>query len=396
MLVLWGMASRKIVFLVPDISAQITTPAVHFATLLAEDFEVSVIGPDLGGGVSELHRDCPFLRPVPASRIYRLPEFLAGTRRLCRRADADAVVAFKAYLDTVLPALWARRGGRRALVYLDELDSAVLAGMSRAERAKLWCRQFHHPLDEVYFPLAERLLRHADRILCSSTALARRFGGEVVHFGVDTRRFAPPSPETTAALRGRAGLARYRTIVFGGAVRPHKGVELILEAIRRLGRGDLRLVVVGPETEQLRSLRASPRYGPLLVFLGPRPRTEMPHYLDLADLIVLPLQDTCLAQTQVPCKVFEAMAMAKPIVATAVSDLPEILAGCGIVVPPADPEALAGAIGRILANPEEARRMGRAAREKCIREYSAGQTRRKLLAVLSGLGLDPERGVKDA
>ncbi|HDL77206.1 MAG TPA: hypothetical protein ENG36_00365, partial [Lentisphaerae bacterium] len=112
------MASRKIVFLVPDISAQITTVAVHFAELLADDFDVAVIGPDLGRGISELHRDCPFLQPVPAPRIYRLPEFLAETGRLCRLADGDAVVAFKAYLDTVLPALWARRRGGRALVYL--------------------------------------------------------------------------------------------------------------------------------------------------------------------------------------------------------------------------------------------------------------------------------------
>jgi len=383
------MASRKIVFLVPDISAQITTVAVHFAELLADDFDVAVIGPDLGRGISELHRDCTFLQPVSAPRIYRLPEFLAETVRLCRLADGDAVVAFKAYLDTVLPALWARRRGGRALVYLDELDSAVLAGLGHGERLGLWWRKFHHPLDEVYFPLAERLVRFADRVLCSSRSLARRFGGQVVHFGVDTGRFAPRRPEATAELRRRTGLDRFRTVVFGGAVRPHKGVEEILEAMRRLGRADLRLVVVGPETDLLRSLLASPHYGPLMVFLGPRPRAEMPDYLDLADLVVLPLQDTPLARTQVPCKVFEAMAMAKPIVATAVSDLPEILKGCGKVVPPGDPEALAGAIERILADPAEARRMGQAAREKCIREYSREQTRRKLLAVLSELGLCP-------
>lgn len=71
--------------------------------------------------------------------------------------------------------------------------------------------------------------------------------------------------------------------------------------------------------------------------------------------------------------------MAKPIIASAVSDLPEILAGCGMVVPPGDPVALAAAIQSLLDDPKRAQALGESAREKCIREYSQPVMRQALL-----------------
>jgi glycosyltransferase involved in cell wall biosynthesis len=65
------------------------------------------------------------------------------------------------------------------------------------------------------------------------------------------------------------------------------------------------------------------------------------------------------------------MAMAKPIIATAVSDLPEILSGCGWVVAPGNPAALAEAIEFVLHNPDLTAEMGRKAREKCKDKYSS-------------------------
>jgi glycosyltransferase involved in cell wall biosynthesis len=82
------------------------------------------------------------------------------------------------------------------------------------------------------------------------------------------------------------------------------------------------------------------------------------------------LQDDLLARSQVPCKIFEAMATARPIIASAVSDLPLILNDCGWVVPPNDTAALAGAMREVFANPAEATRRGQAARARCLAEYS--------------------------
>src|ERR1700690_4391158 len=111
----------------------------------------------------------------------------------------------------------------------------------------------------------------------------------------------------------------------------------------------------------------------------------MPEFLDLADLVVLPLVNSLLAQSQTPCKVFEAMAMAKPVIATAISDLPLILDRCGWVVPPQDADALALAIADVLRDESAAAARGRAAREKCSSLYSKEQTGASLREALLSL-----------
>lgn len=64
--------------------------------------------------------------------------------------------------------------------------------------------------------------------------------------------------------------------------------------------------------------------------------------------------------------------MARPIVGTQISDIPETLAGCGLVVPPGDVGALAGTIGRLLDDPAEkgAPPGFEATRAKCEAQYS--------------------------
>ena len=72
----------------------------------------------------------------------------------------------------------------------------------------------------------------------------------------------------------------------------------------------------------------------------------------------------------VPCKIYEAMAMAIPVIASDLCDIPLILDGCGYVVPPEDSGALQATIEHVLAHPEEAREMGRRARRRVIERYS--------------------------
>ena len=345
-----------------------------------------MVGPDVGHGICRMYRDVRPYTVVPAPRIYRFPEYWRDVERLADAVTGDVVIAVKAYADTLPVALRLRkRRAARVVAYLDEWDGALMAARSISARAGRWLRHAHHPLDECYAPLVERLLPRCDLVLGTTTFLQRKFGGNVLPMGVDTECFAPLPGDQRMQLRRELGLDGLRLIVFGGVVRPHKGIELILDALRLLGRNDVRLVIVGPDKGHVESLLRTPAYAPFLIALGPRPKSEMPRYLDLADLAVLPLNDSLLARSQMPCKVFEAMAMAKPIVASTVSDLPIVLDGCGSLVPSGDAGALATAIGDILNNPDRARRMGEAAREKCLREYSATVLRVRLQTWVNGL-----------
>lgn len=103
---------------------------------------------------------------------------------------------------------------------------------------------------------------------------------------------------------------------------------------------------------------------------GLQPFEKVPEFLAIADVVVIPQKRGYATIGQVPAKVFDAMAMAKPIIATDVSDLPEILKGCGWIVESENPGQLAQIIQYALDNPEEAAEIGRKAREKCIKEYS--------------------------
>lgn len=374
----------KISFLVPDIHNPVLGPVTVLAGHVRGRHDAQIVGPDFGHGVCPMYRGAFPYTVVPAGRLYRFPNYFADARRLADAVTGDVVVAVKAFGATVPVAWWLRRRrGAKMVVYLDEWDGALMAQRSFGERAKRWLTNWHHPLDDVYCPWVEKLIPGADLVLSTSSALQRMFGGEILHMGVDTEVFQPQPPAQTAALKHELGLDGCRVVGFGGVVRPHKGVETILDALVSLGDPALRLLIIGPDNEHVRELKSNPAYQVHLVCTGARPKSEMPRFLDVADLIALPLEDTPLARTQTPCKIFEAMAMAKPIIGTRVSDLPRILEGCGETVPPGDPASLAAAIRRVLD--DDAKRIGALAREKCLSEYGHRVVAEKLLRLMDNL-----------
>jgi glycosyltransferase involved in cell wall biosynthesis len=80
-------------------------------------------------------------------------------------------------------------------------------------------------------------------------------------------------------------------------------------------------------------------------------------------------------------KVYDCMAMAKPIVASAISDLPSTLEGCGLLVPPGEVAPLTNALSDLLNNPEAAHALGAKARARCLENYSIQVVGKKLASV---------------
>lgn len=380
------MANRKVTVLVHDISANTIWAATALARALQSAFETQVVGPDMGSGVCEPFRNEFPYTVVPTPKLYRWPDFLWEVRKIERAVEGSVIIALKAYMNTVSVALrLRRRRGARVIVYLDEWDSAVWRSLPAALRWWRWLKDWRFPLNDLWALHVERLIAKADRIICTSSFLSHKFGGVVIPLGVNTETYKPLPPAEVNEWKRELGLMGDRLLMFAGVARPHKGVEETLEALAAINDDRLRLVIVGPETDYLRTLQRHERYAPYLVSLGSKPKSEVPRYLALADLVVLPLRDTPLAQSQVPCKVFEAMAMAKPIIATAVSDLPIILRGCGWTVPPNDVAALADAIRYVLSHPVEAGEMGERARAKCVSHYSQEIASRRLIDLVQEL-----------
>ncbi|PSR18107.1 glycosyl transferase group 1 [filamentous cyanobacterium CCP3] len=223
-----------------------------------------------------------------------------------------------------------------------------------------------HPL---YLRWIERLVTQADLITTHNDFLQRRFGGVKIPNGKDTELFDPDRYDAEAS-RAIYGLAGYRVLMFPGAPRPYKGVEDILTAMDRLNQPDLKLVIVGgsPYDDYDRTLRD--RWPQHIIHLGKQPYGDMPRVIAAAHVVVVPQRQTPAAQAQFPLKLTDGMAMAKPILATRVGDIPAILNGCGYLAEADAPAQLAAQITAIFADYDQALELGRRARDRTLTHYS--------------------------
>lgn len=126
--------------------------------------------------------------------------------------------------------------------------------------------------------------------------------------------------------------------MFPGTARPHKGLEDILVAIERLNQPSLKLVLVGGRDigdGYVEHLMA--RWNHCLIQLPTTPIDEMPKVVAAAHVVVVPQRENRTACAQFPIKLTDGMAMAKPILATRVGDIPEIVGDTGILVDSSSP-----------------------------------------------------------
>jgi glycosyltransferase involved in cell wall biosynthesis len=191
-----------------------------------------------------------------------------------------------------------------------------------------------------------------------------------------------PARHDRAAARAALGADDRPVVMFLGTPRAYKGVDDLVDAVALLGgQACLALVGVRPESEAARRWSAAP----FVRVVGEVPFDDVPRYLAAADVVAVPQRATSDTLGQVPAKLFDAMAMARPIVATQVSMIPEILESCGVVVPPSDVPALAAGLRRLLDDRAAAEALGRRARARCVAEYSFAAARARLYPLVEGL-----------
>jgi glycosyltransferase involved in cell wall biosynthesis len=206
---------------------------------------------------------------------------------------------------------------------------------------------------------------------------------------------SPEAPAMTSqqreALRVRLGLpVGAVALAVVARLTERKGHRYLFEALSRVAPGsgaaasggpDWRLLIVGEgEAEQaLRAQAARLGLDGRVSFLGYR--SDAREIIHACDILVLP----SLLETQ-PLVLTEAMASARPIVATAIYGIPEIVADgeTGLLVPPADAAALAQALARLIAEGEQRAALGNAARRRYEAHFTLELMGERTYRVLSG------------
>src|SRR5690606_12502458 len=135
-----------------------------------------------------------------------------------------------------------------------------------------------------------------------------------------------------------------------GTIGMDDGVEVMIEAERRCQDPDVLFVVVGTGAERatLERLPAELQL-PNLRLIDKQPREIVPHFLALSNVSVVHLRRSPLFKTVIPSKIFEAMAMRKPIVLGVEGETKDIIEedGAGIAITPEDANELLKAIKKL-------------------------------------------------
>jgi len=204
-------------------------------------------------------------------------------------------------------------------------------------------------------PLARWGLRHAQRVIAVSLAEKQFLQGQcgieeklvLINNGVHLDKFYP-QPMNECRQRLHLALDK-KIILYAGYLYPVKGVSYLLDAFSRLRRlrPDSHLVLVGGGPEREALLAQASRLGitAYVTFSGEKPHDEIPLWMNAADLFCLPSLNEGW-----PTVLFEALACAKPIVASRVGGIPEAIGDerYAILVEPAQPQSLAEALDRAL------------------------------------------------
>jgi glycosyltransferase involved in cell wall biosynthesis len=282
--------------------------------------DVEVVGPEQfrGYGLTYGHGVLGNLRRRPWLALFA-PALLASFVRAARRVDADLLHAHW------LPAGWvAARTGKPYVVQVWGTDVEL------ARRAPA---------------AARRILRGARLVIAASTALAE----SAADLGAENVRVIPSGIDLPERVGEEATPAE---ILYAGRLSPEKGVLELVEATR-----GMHLVVAGDGPLRANVPGAS----------GFVPHDELQRLYARAAVVACPSRREGFG---VAC--LEAMAHARPVVATSVGGLRDLVVDgeTGLVVPPRDPAALREALQRLLGDSGLRRRLGAAGRERARGRFS--------------------------
>ncbi len=354
---------------VPETNSPALRAYEHAREWVAEGADVTVITsiPNFPTGVPLTpYRNRPYQRErMSGIEVVRVWTFMAPNRGVFRRSldflsfaasgfaaglfrSADVIVATSPQLLTGVAGWWLAAVKHKPwILEVRDLWPASIVDVG-VMRENLFIRMLSR--------LEQRLYRHATRVVAVSAGirnglLARGVPDEkigVVPNGVDLNRFdkerrsGPPAADP--ALRNKF------IVAYVGTHGMAQGLETAVDAAARLKTNDIHFLFVGDGARReaviahAKELRLKN-----VTFTGLVPLVAAEEYLRHSEIVLIPLKRTKQIQITLPAKIFEAAALGKPMIVSAEGASADLVQryGAGLVVPPENPDALAGAIAEL-------------------------------------------------
>lgn len=208
---------------------------------------------------------------------------------------------------------------------------------------------------------------------------------EVIKNGVDLR-FYEPLQTTGNSLTEQLGLNGKFVASYVGTHGMAHGLDVILSAAEELReRVDIVFLLVGDGADRKRLLaRKNAMRLNNVVMLDQQPKENMPLLWDLSDVSMVLLKKSDLFKTVIPSKIFESMAMKKPILLGVEGEVKEIIeqAGAGVCFEPENPTELAQAVLSLYQNPQQRARLGENGRMHVAEHYDRTHLAKRYEAVI--------------
>ncbi|CDM95000.1 MAG: glycosyltransferase family 4 protein [Limnospira sp. PMC 1291.21] len=305
--------------------------------------------------------------------------FISASPKILEKVDGDIIYAVKPRSSSFGISLIKKVMSRRPLVLdIDDWELSWQGGddwkysPNPKQLAKDILKKdgvLRNPDYRFYLKLMEKLVSYSDAVTVNTKFIQNRFGGVYLPNGKDTTLF-DPSKYNPEMSRSRYHLSEYKILMFPGAPRPYKGVEDVLMALDLIDQSDFKLVIVGGSPYDNYDDILMETWGRWIIKLPNFPAEKMPEIVAAAHVIVVPQRDHPATRAQFPLKLTDGMSMAKPVLASRVGDIPEILGDTGYLVEPNSPEQIADTLQLIFQDLHVANDRGLQARKRCVELYS--------------------------
>jgi glycosyltransferase involved in cell wall biosynthesis len=249
-------------------------------------------------------------------------------------------------------------------------------------QARRWWRKLIIRRWYAFCGMQGRVARRLERIITVSESSANSIGKahgvslsrmRVVHNGIDTDLFRNVNGVTKESNS---------LVLVNSGEQSVKGVPYLFQALRLLKDGaNIRLTIVGSPAPDGQYLKLISQYGieDMVTFTGRVSREDLVKHYSAAEICVVP---SLYEGFGLPAA--EAMSCGLPVVSTTGGALPEVIGRdgeAGLLVPPAQPEALASAIRTLLDNSSLRRKLGEAGRRRVEKEFTWRRAAEKTLEV---------------